>query len=798
MVDVRTRRRCSRCRLDRCLRNGMRPEMVLTGREKTRRFRKFIAKKKRKLEAVTSVEGELSSSSTTSAARVAVPSPSLGGRSQLLAPPSSLASSSSSFAVRSSLMSSSASAASPMASPVIKTEIVTSDEIPCLPWEHPRRASSGGGGGGEGRLQLQWGLTRGTGDVAPARGGFGSVLRPAPGLGPGSGGHEREREEEQVRRDAGATSLHFKKKFREEYLQFCDENLPQPLVLRQPPGLRGANAEPAVRFPIGQELARIHGHGGKLGLFRAWEEPKWVEAEAEDLKPGAGRPQGGKGGGEREAQRARGMVDQKGGNLLVLRQMLFSVLRDNMKEFRRFAQDHGGALQDQEDREALARQNKKLYLNYVFGRFASASDRLEKLLWISCQHHHVRDLQELVDHGDLITELGMFGGDEAMQRLYAVLSSSLGRCAVRPRSKSLIAKTLFFYQGSLTLNSPMPVIVQFLQSIQELQKSEGVVYQTDDVYEMASSLESMVTLFQHSGLTGRYLPCYSDDAGPLNGSHAPRFTSEEASWLARRRDVFYESFYSVVVSRTVMEATLNFCTRRIPFQPDFWRENLNFWGERFRRAHKSHAEFLALLDADQAAVWSESFGGALSLISCKLDDCKVPDQLRTVFGSQAVASFPPDMLDPRCPMESVRVGDMPLRLPPEWHRTKRRVQAAMRGPRGQLTFFALLYGVMFLPVSKALEKGATATGTSATATATATAGATATTTAMAPMSSLRRQKWERLAALHRRYELVLARAVADMGEEEDGEEEERFVREVRQMVADLERMGEMMQAGSLT
>ncbi len=65
-----------------------------------------------------------------------------------------------------------------------------------------------------------------------------------------------------------------------------------------------------------------------------------------------------------------------------VRKAAVDILQANLYDFNRFTQAQVHKLTDEEDREALRRQNSKLYLNYIFGRYLTSITEEEQRLWL--------------------------------------------------------------------------------------------------------------------------------------------------------------------------------------------------------------------------------------------------------------------------------------------------------------------------------------------------------------------------------------------------------------------------------
>ncbi len=567
-----------------------------------------------------------------------------------------------------------------------------------------------------------------------------------------------------------------KKKIKQEYEYYDDGTMRQVENLAPMPI--------ATTHSLPPDLIRR-----RSSLFRAWEEPRWIAqnelkrpipidwsgpgqhstvqlrrrpaAPCEDVLDLAQLPQ----------QQVQPASHHQEEDKAPLRHSFLVALSDNLRDFEEVATLQANLLYDKEDAEALASHNRKLYLNYVTGRFLTATDGWQRLLWLrslksSQGKHELRVVLECSSVPDVAVKLKLFYKDDVMRRLYLVLASSLESLIIDPRCKALVAKTLFFYQGSLKLNAPMVVIGNFFKAIQELQQSAGRIYGTEELYDMMRNLDSMAPLFEHSGFS--CLPGYSL-TGPLDRSHGLCFTSEEALWLKQRREDYRKTFASVGVLKMAVRSTIDFMTKGVPLDMTFVTENVRFWGERIRRFHKSHEEFTCLSDIDQAFVYMSSFPLLFSLIACMLDCSSVLDQVRMSFlGHDLEATFPPEMLDPRCRLRPIRMTDFPLPLPPEYHRLMERVKASLKHPQhGELFYFALFFHLMFAGVSQQQRWSATYTSPS------------------------RLARWKRLRSLRARYELAVSRCADAAGWNAD-REREAFTCRVRRLAADVDRMTEMM------
>ncbi len=153
-----------------------------------------------------------------------------------------------------------------------------------------------------------------------------------------------------------------------------------------------------------------------------------------------------------------------------VRKAAVDILQANLYDFNRITQAQVHKLTDEEDREALRRQNSKLYLNYIFGRYLTSITEEEQRLWLeplgAGAYRGPLDRLAFSDSPDqivrfflfnfflfvrqlFVSQLGslrFFEQDELMQRLYLALSSTLSNLPVGPRSKATIARTLLFYQ----------------------------------------------------------------------------------------------------------------------------------------------------------------------------------------------------------------------------------------------------------------------------------------------------------------------------------------------------------------
>ncbi len=65
-----------------------------------------------------------------------------------------------------------------------------------------------------------------------------------------------------------------------------------------------------------------------------------------------------------------------------VRKAAVDILQANLYDFNRITQAQVHKLTDEEDREALRRQNSKLYLNYIFGRYLTSITEEEQRLWL--------------------------------------------------------------------------------------------------------------------------------------------------------------------------------------------------------------------------------------------------------------------------------------------------------------------------------------------------------------------------------------------------------------------------------
>ncbi len=452
---------------------------------------------------------------------------------------------------------------------------------------------------------------------------------------------------------------------------------------------------------------------------------------------------------------------------------LVQILHENLVDFREMSLQLRSKLKDQDDWSALFKQNKRLFLNYIFGRYLMSPDTESQMLWLKPNKATCTVNQHLLKFTDSSELLGktlkLFGQDAVLQNAYKGFAESLINLPVDADSKTAFAEILYYYQGQLTLTNPLLSCREFLGSIRNMPRGlDQPSLSIQAVHDVCQTLEAMSSLFEHSGLAGQFLPEYSEVVGPLDHSMFLGFTIEEEQWLCRKKDEMLEAMATISMGPEVTCEFVNFAFGGSSLSENFSLNLSYMFKERLWKVFGIHPEFKELSDANQVRIIHAAHHLFCALMAGRLDGLPMDEQAKVMYSSSELSedfflrsisqASPTDSLG----LHSIKTRDVFPTLSTMWEEYTTRVQPLLRRKDEDMTFFAVMVATLFGCVS------------------------------------FNKPHWKGMEALKKKYDMVIARRFAIVGNskvsdvDEEEEEEASLSPKVQSTVSDVRIMASML------
>ncbi len=385
-----------------------------------------------------------------------------------------------------------------------------------------------------------------------------------------------------------------------------------------------------------------------------------------------------------------------------MRSILVVALQGNLECFYCQAMKHKNGILDQDDWTALYQHNRRLYINFVFGRYLAAPDAESKILWLTCETV-TQNLNSLgyYDSDQALANLQLFGNDSVMQNVYEGFARSLGSINISPEDKDHLAQIFFFYQGNLYLRNRQAVCDRLTSAFGRMSEMGRKQISLQDFYEVGNTLNAMASMFDYSSLAGDFSSDYFKLTGPQDNSVVLSISSEESLWLVQRKDDMINTKNTVPFG---LEVTMEFSNFALTSQTisHEWNVRTNqVFKERLWRFFKMHSEFEKFSDNEQRLIWSSCYDLFASLLAVRLGGAPMNDQAEFMFSSHEItANTFLKVIHQSSPKEAEGLNAIDMKdvfpaVPKEWNDTARRVKSFVRRNDDNMTFFALLTSALF-------------------------------------------------------------------------------------------------------
>ncbi len=283
-----------------------------------------------------------------------------------------------------------------------------------------------------------------------------------------------------------------------------------------------------------------------------------------------------------------------------------------------------------EDQEKLLVRNRKLFLMFVLGNYFSANSGFEQLSWIlgPCSKH-LQGIDEaglhFIPFQNFTNSLNIFEQTTGTTSYLLDLSFDLRRSRMRPDQKHLIALFFAFYQEQdMLLKRSALVRATFDNIMCHLTRfSWCPIFSHQSLGNILRTTLSMVEIFDVS-FTWKVFERSNNIRMPL--------TFEETQWMQLHLCKFDQAFRSVPLGEDLTREYIMH-SYGIPLSQNFFATSNKIFVERFRRILLHYPEYSNLNPLNRHTVWMSGAAKASILFMMLLESSTTGiQQLRLALG----------------------------------------------------------------------------------------------------------------------------------------------------------------------
>ena len=308
------------------------------------------------------------------------------------------------------------------------------------------------------------------------------------------------------------------------------------------------------------------------------------------------------------------------------------------------------------DRETLLSANIPLYLHFIITRYLAATSGMNQLMWVLPEN-----LMFFVQHDiaqfpldRIIFGKEFFNKDMMEIYNYMDLCSKLNHLNLVPNQRPyLMALLLFVQMEEMSLENGKQVSLILEDLINTISDVSIINCISREKCEKLFDVLHVIKHFCHTAVfskenlglaSGTAKHERSHEAGDstlscLNREVAMKYTVEEEAWLKIQMSKFAQAFKEVCLGEDLVNEFVMF-TYDVPLSKHFIPSEINTFVERSRRVMKMHPEFNELTDREQREIWNENCFKAAALYSVKSESFATGiEQLQFCLGNEDTKDF---------------------------------------------------------------------------------------------------------------------------------------------------------------